>query len=132
MSAQVDRLVLEAPHEQGGGPGTGHWGMFEAADAEVAEALLAAAEGWLRERGMTRSMGPFSLSIWDEPGLLVKGFDHSPTVLMGHNQPDYEAWVESAGYPGVKDPSTYELDIKQQMPPLLQTIRPRGDSHPTT
>src|SRR3546814_9520945 len=39
ISAQVDRLVLEAPHEQGGGPGTGHWGMFEAADAEVAEAL---------------------------------------------------------------------------------------------
>src|SRR3546814_17452601 len=71
---------------------------------------------------MTRSMGPFSLSIWDEPGLLVKGFDHSPTVMMGHNKPDYEAWAEAAGYHGVKDLMTYELDVTQTMPQLVQRI----------
>src|SRR3546814_7282685 len=71
---------------------------------------------------MTRSMGPFSLSIWDGPGLLVKGFDHSPTVMMGHNKPDYEAWVEAAGYHGVKDLMTYELDVTQTLPPLVQRI----------
>ena len=32
-------------------------------------------------------MGPFSLSIWDEPGLLVDGFDRPPTVMMGHHLP---------------------------------------------
>ncbi|MGQ0558858.1 MAG: N-acetyltransferase, partial [Sphingosinicella sp.] len=81
ISAQVDRLVLEHM-----GAGIGQWGMFEAEDEAVAHRLLAAAEAWLREQGMTRSMGPFSLSIWDEPGLLVKGHDHPPTVMMGHNK----------------------------------------------
>ncbi len=67
------------------GPGTGNFGLFEAKDATAARALINAAEDWLRNRGMTRSLGPISLSIWEEPGLLVKGFDHPPTVMMGHN-----------------------------------------------
>ena len=85
ISAQVDRLVLAAPAAQGGGPGVGHWGMFEAADRETATALIGGAEDWLRGKGMTRAMGPFSLSVWDEPGLLIQGHDHPPTVMMGHH-----------------------------------------------
>ncbi len=127
VSAQVDRLVLAAPTEQGGGPGTGHWGMLEAADEAVAHALIGRAEDWLSGRGMTRALGPFSLSIWDEPGLLVCGFDHSPTVMMGHNKTDYQGWVESAGYRGVKDLFTYELDVTQTMPPLVQRIVSMGE-----
>ena len=50
---------------------------------------------------MTRSMGPFSLSIWDEPGLLVEGFDHPPTVMMGHNSDAYAPWVEGVVMPVV-------------------------------
>ncbi|MEA1015070.1 N-acetyltransferase [Sphingosinicella sp. LY1275] len=122
ISAQIDRLVLEHI-----GAGTGQWGMFEAADAEVAASLIARAEAWLNGHGMTRSMGPFSLSIWDEPGLLVKGHDHAPTVMMGHNSPAYQAWVEAAGYTGVKDLFTYELDITQTMPPLVQRIIAAGE-----
>jgi hypothetical protein len=122
ISAQIDRLVLEHI-----GAGTGQWGMFEAADAEVAAALIARAEAWLKGHGMTRSMGPFSLSIWDEPGLLVKGHDHAPTVMMGHNNPAYEAWIEAAGYAGIKDLYTYELDITQTMPPLVQRIIAAGE-----
>ena len=84
ISAQIDALVLEHM-----GPGIGQWGMFEAEDEAVAHALLAAAEDWLAAKGMARSMGPFSLSIWDEPGLLVEGHDHPPMVMMGHNNADY-------------------------------------------
>ena len=51
----------------GGGPETGHWGMLEAKDQETARALITAAEAWLRDRGMRTAMGPFSLSVWDEP-----------------------------------------------------------------
>lgn len=127
ISAQVDQLVLAAPAERGGGPGTGQWGMLEAADQAVAHALIDRAEEWLRSRGMTRSLGPFSLSIWDEPGLLVRGFDHSPTVMMGHNKADYEGWVENAGYRGVKDLFTYDLDVTQTMPPLVQRIVSMGE-----
>jgi GNAT superfamily N-acetyltransferase len=127
ISAQVDRLVLAMPAEQGGGAGTGHWGMLEASDATAATALIGHAEQWLRDKGMTRAMGPFSLSVWDEPGLLVDGFDHAPTVMMGHHRPDYAAWVEGLGYRGVKDLYTYELDITQDMPPLVQRIVQSGE-----
>ena len=130
ISAQVDRQVLAMPESQGGGPGTGQWGMFEAADAEAAAELIHRAESWLRGHHVTRALGPFSLSIWDEPGLLVKGFEQPPTVMMGHNSARYEAWVEAAGYSGVKDLYTYELDITQTMPPLVQRIVSSGERNP--
>src|SRR5688500_3418965 len=47
ISAQVDAQVLAMPASQGGGEGTGQWGMFEAADAEVAAELIHRAESWL-------------------------------------------------------------------------------------
>lgn len=127
ISAQVDQLVLAMPREQGGGPGVGHWGMFEADDAEAARALLDAAEQWLRDRGMTQAMGPFSLSVWDEPGLLVKGQDHAPTVMMGHHHAAYQQWVEDAGYRQAKDLFTYDLDISGDFPPLVQRIVQSGE-----
>ena len=122
ISAQVDRLVLEHM-----GAGTGQWGMFEAADEEAAHALLAAAEAWLRGRGMTRALGPFSLSIWDEPGLLVEGHDHPPMVMMGHHDPAYQGWIERAGHAGVKDLLTYDLDVSRPLPPIVERIVASGE-----
>jgi hypothetical protein len=127
ISAQVDQQVLAMPPEQGGGPGVGHWGMFEAADAEVGAELIGRAEDFLRGRRMRVAQGPYSLSIWDEPGLLVKGFDHSPTVMMGHNNAAYEGWVEAAGYKSVKELYTYDLDITGPLPPLIQRIVASGE-----
>jgi hypothetical protein len=106
ISAQVDELVLEHM-----GAGIGQWGMFEALDAEAAAELIARAEDWLRTQGMTRALGPISLSIWDEPGLEIEGFDESPTAMMGHHRPEYREWIEAAGYDKVKDLLTYEVDI---------------------
>ncbi len=127
ISAHYDKLALAMPSEQGMGPGTGNFGLFEAVDADVAAALIAAAEDWLRGQGMTHVLGPISLSIWEEPGLLVKGFDHAPTVMMGHNRPEYQGWIEAAGYAPVKALHTYELDITQDFPPLIQRIVQSGE-----
>ena len=69
--------------------------MFEALDAEAAAALIATAENWLRAQGMTSALGPISISIWDEPGLLIEGFDEPPMVMMGHHRPEYPAWIEA-------------------------------------
>ena len=127
ISAHIDHLALAQPVEQGMGPGVGNWGLFEAEDAGVAAALLATAETWLREKGMVRSLGPLSLSVWDEPGLLVQGFDHPPTVLMGHDNPAYQSWIEAAGYAGVKDLYTYAIPIDREFPPLVQRIVQSGE-----
>jgi GNAT superfamily N-acetyltransferase len=125
ISAQIDQLVLEHM-----GAGIGQWGFLEAEDEAAAHALLAAAEAWLRDKGMTRSMGPFSLGIWDKPGLLIKGFDHPPMVMMGHNKAAYEAWVEHAGYHGIKDLHTYDLPVDKPFPPIVQRIVAAGEKNP--
>jgi len=129
ISAHFDRLAHSMPAEQGMGPGAGNFGLFEAGDAEIGAALIRAAEGWLRTKGMTRVVGPISLSIWEEPGLLIEGFDHAPTVMMGHNSPAYRAMIEGAGYRPVKQLKTYELDITQEFPPLIQRIIASGEKN---
>jgi GNAT superfamily N-acetyltransferase len=130
ISAHIDKLALEMPAEQGFGPGTGFWGLFEAEDQVVAKALIAQAEQWLRDKGLTKAIGPVSLSIWEEPGLLVKGHDHSPTVLMGHHPARYQGWIEAEGYAEAKKLLTYELDISQPFPPLIQRIIANGEKNP--
>ncbi|RXR29014.1 N-acetyltransferase [Sphingobium fluviale] len=127
ISAHIDRLALTMSPEQGMGPGTGFWGMFDALDEASAAALIAAAEGWLKAKGMTRALGPVSLSIWEEPGLLTLGHDHPPTVMMGHHLPQYEGWVKTAGYAPAKELRTYELDITTGFPPLIQRIIQSGE-----
>jgi GNAT superfamily N-acetyltransferase len=130
ISAHIDRLALEMPPEQGFGPGTGFWGLFEAEDEAVAAMLIEQAEQWLRERGITRALGPVSLSVWEEPGLLVKGHDHPPTVLMGHHPARYQGWIERLGYAPAKKLLTYDLDVSQGFPPLIQRIVAAGEKNP--
>ena len=130
ISAHIDHLAIAQPPAQGMGPGTGNWGMIEAEDAPTAAALIATAEDWLRTKGMTRVLAPLSISMWDEPGLLVKGHDHPPTLMMGHNSAAYEAWIESTGYKGVKDLLTYEIPITVEFPPLVQRIVQSGERNP--
>lgn len=127
ISAHLDYLALAQPPEQGMGPGVGNWGFFEAEDADVAKVLIETAEGWLRDKKMVRALGPLSLSIWEEPGLLVQGHDHPPTVLMGHHNPAYGAWIQAAGYAGVKDLYTYQIPIDVPFPPLVQRIVASGE-----
>ncbi|MXP10525.1 GNAT family protein [Pseudoblastomonas halimionae] len=127
ISAHIDELALGQPPEQGMGPGTGNWGLFEAVDETVGAALITRAEEWLREQGMTRILAPISMSVWEEPGLLVKGNDHPPTVMMGHDDVRYQGWIEALGYGRAKSLLTYELDITQKFPLLLQRIIASGE-----
>jgi hypothetical protein len=127
ISAHIDELALAMPAEQGFGPGTGFFGYFDAEDEAVAHALLAAAEGWLKGEGMARMLGPISLSIWEEPGLLVRGQDHAPMIMMGHHPAAYAGWIESAGLKRVQTLFTYDLDVSKEFPPLVQRIVKSGE-----
>lgn len=130
ISAHVDELALTQPPEQGMGPGTGNWGALEAEDEATAAALIERAEDWLRAEGMTRVLAPMNLSVWEEPGLLVKGHDHPPMVMMGHHKPHYQGWIEARGYETTKVLYTYELDITKEFPPLVQRIVASGEKNP--
>jgi len=130
ISAHIDHLATAMDPAQGFGPGTGNWGLFEAADEAVADALIAAAEAWLRTKGMTRVLAPISMSIWEEPGQLILGHDHPPTVMMGHQPAHYQPWFEARGYETAKMLYTYELDITGEFPPLIQRIIQSGEKNP--
>ncbi len=130
ISAHIDTLALTMPAEQGFGPGVGQWGLMEAEREDVFRALLAAAEDWLRGKGMTATLGPVSMSIWEEPGLLIQGHDHPPTIMMGHAKPEYQGWIEAAGYEPAKQLMTYELDITQAFPKIVQRIIQSGEKNP--
>ena len=125
ISAQDDELV-----QQHMGQGIGQWGMFEALDAEAAAALIATAEDWLKAQGMTSALGPISLSIWDEPGLEIEGFAEPPTAMMGHHRPEYQGWIEAAGYGKAKDLVTYGLNIEHWEDPMIDRLIAMGERNP--
>ena len=129
ISAHIDELALAQPGEQGMGPGTGFWGALETEDEGVAGHLIATAEDWLRTQGMTRVLAPMNLSVWEEPGLLVKGHDHPPMYMMGHQSPRYQPWIEGAGYGLAKRLYTYDVDITKEYPLLIQRIIASGEKN---
>src|SRR4029078_2874623 len=125
ISAQVDELV-----QQYMGQGIGQWGFIDALDGEAAAARSPKPGGWLRAQGMPSARGPISLSIWDEPGLEIEGFDEPPTAMMGHHRPEYQGWVEGVGYEKAKDLVTYELDISNWHDPLINRLIEAGERNP--
>ena len=91
-------------HNEFHGDHLGFFGFFECADdAEAARALLDAARGWLRARGLTAMRGPVNPSTNYECGVLVDGFEHHPVLMTTWNPPYYDALLEGAGVAGAKD-----------------------------
>lgn len=125
ISAQIDRLHLETH-----GDGAGQFGFIEAIDdAGVFAGLLRAGEDWLRGEGMTRAVGPISFSLWDQPGLLVEGFDTPPYVMMGHARPYFAPHIEAAGFTPVQDLLAYSYNAA--LPPtalrIVERLKKRDD-----
>jgi hypothetical protein len=109
ISAQIDQLIAD--------PEVGHFGMIAAEDdGEVFAALFAAAEAWLRARGKRHILGPFNLSINEETGLLVDGFDTPPVMLMGHDPSYAAARIKALGYGKAKDLIAYMYDMDHELP----------------
>jgi GNAT superfamily N-acetyltransferase len=118
VSAQIDRLF-----EERHGRKVGFFGMLEATDeVELFSALLRTAENWLRDQGMEQVRGPFNLSINEECGLLVEGFDSPPSIMMGHARPYHARHVEAAGYVGTKDLLAYYVAPDFDAPTVMTRL----------
>ena len=82
----------------------GCFGLFECVqDPEVAAALFDAAASWLRNKGRTEMMGPIDYSTNYVCGLLIDGFQFTPTILTAHNPPYYRELIENCGFTKAKD-----------------------------
>ena len=121
ISAQIDRLHIDRYQDA-----TGFFGMLEAEDDSLTfRALLSTAESWLRDQGMQQISGPFNLSINQELGLLVDGFDTPPSMMMGHARPYYADRIEKDGYQKEKDLLAYIINTDSQMTAAAKRITVR-------
>ncbi len=99
------------------GENVGLFGFFECVpDFGIAQALLEAACGWLREQGMTLARGPIDLSTHNNCLFLVDGFDSPPMVMMPYNPPYYPEFMERDGWYKAKDAYAYDFPLDKPLP----------------
>ncbi len=115
ISAQINRN-----HQARFDNAEGHFGCLVAIDdPHVFNGLLGESEAWLKANGADVAVGPASLSINEEIGLLVEGFDTPPMLLMGHDPPWAGGHVEAAGYAKAHDLIAYAYDPSNGPPARL-------------
>lgn len=109
------------------------WGMFGFLeledDPEVLEALLGAAEGWLRARGRDRMVGPMSFTMNDESGILVDGFQYPPVIRTPWHAP-YLHRLCDAALDKAMDLLMWEvrLDDRTETLPVIEQLAEEAES----
>jgi hypothetical protein len=122
ISAQVEKVSLDHQRDL-----VGHMGFLDAVDdPEVFAALTTQAERWLADKGMRRVMGPFNLSINEECGLLIDGFDSPPAIMLGFNLPYAGERLAELGYRKAKDLLGHILDPARPLSARAQQHIRRG------
>ncbi len=88
----------------------GFFGFFDCInDKEVAQALFTTAENWLKEKKLSKVIGPANPSTNETVGLLVDGFDKPPVAMMTYNKPYYADLIEQNGFAKLIDLFAYDL-----------------------
>jgi len=113
-------------HNEYHGDHIGFFGFFDFADDDAADALMAAATAWLRERGLTTARGPYSPSINDTCGLLTVGFDDPPCVFMPWNPPRYVTTYERLGLSEVRRLYAFDMDMTVPGSPTMVRLAERA------
>ena len=95
----------------------GYIWLFETAEnIEYARAVLDAATDFLRQRGMTRVVGPTRPAAPGmndmAVGLLLEGFDSAPMLFSPYNPPFYNEYFEAYGFAKHRDTYAYRLCLK--------------------
>jgi hypothetical protein len=115
VTAQIDREHLARYKDD-----VGSFGFLDTVDDEdVAKQLLDAAASWLRARGMKRIRGPLSLSLNEEMGCLVEGFDTPPMIMMPHHRSYQGGLIEKAGFEKLKDAYAWRYHVGD-VPPRVR------------
>ncbi len=129
VGACIDRYHIEHHDEQ-----TGFFGFFECDDDdEAARALLDAARGWLRERGMETMRGPLNFTTnHDAPGLQIDGEFSSPVTGMAYNPRYYPRLLEGFGLAKAKDLWAWRvesdsMEIPDRITRNIEAIKKHGD-----
>jgi GNAT superfamily N-acetyltransferase len=91
--------IFNTNHNKFNNASDGFFGFFDCVnDPEVSTLLFNTATQWVKEKGATKIVGPVNPSTNETCGLLVKGFDSPPVVMMTYNPAYYIDLVEKAGF----------------------------------
>ena len=128
ISAQIDRNFNEYH-----GNSWGHFGFLEMEDdAEVANALIQAAAGWLGERGRDRMVGPMDFTMNEEVGVLIEGHDREPMIKQPWHPPHYARLCGEAGLEKAIDLWMWELwigDRSKVVPGIVEMAQKLEPEH---
>lgn len=131
ISAQIDDN-FNAFH----GSKWGNFGFLEFEDdAEVLDALLRAAEGWLRAKGAEKAVGPFDLTMNEEAGILMEGYDQPPAIRIPWHPPYYFERMEQTAYAKAVDLLAWDLAVSQRkniLPIMFDLDRKAREEHGIT
>lgn len=118
-NAFVNRRHNQTWHDK-----VGFFGQFECLEEpEIAQALLAACEGWLKERGMEAMRGPQNQPVNEiTPGLMTKGFEQAPMVYYPFSKPYYPRLLEAAGLTPIRRVFSWNVPIMTPMEEKLRRV----------
>jgi hypothetical protein len=106
---------------------TARFGYLETIeDREVFRAVLGRIEGWARDKGMTKIVGPYGFSDQDPEGFLIEGFEHRATIATYYNFEWMPRWLEEEGYAKDNDWFVYKLVVPKEPPELYKKIYERA------
>jgi hypothetical protein len=98
-------------------------------DQNVATALVRKATEWLTAKGAHSMRGPFNLSINQECGCLIEGFDTAPAIMMPYARPWTGKMLEAAGLQKAMDLFAYRINPHAVPDRLLELARRDRDAH---
>ena len=115
--------IVNHNHNKEHNENIGFFGFFESInDQSVANALFDKAKAFLASKSVTAMRGPANPSVNEEYGLLIDGFDLSPTVLMTYNPSHYMMLLENYGFKKAKDLYAYHLSQETVYSERLERI----------
>lgn len=91
-------------------------------DAEVVDALFAAACEWGRCKGMQSIVGPLGFTDLDHEGMLTFGFDELGTMATIYNYPYYADHMRRMGFEPDAEWVEFRMTVPDKVPERLQRV----------
>ena len=115
--------IVNCSHNNYNGDSVGFFGFFDSInDPSVSNALVDAAAGILKSKGLTAMRGPYNPSINDDCGILVEGCERPTFVSMPWNPAYYAALAKSAGLESVRTLYAWDVPLHIEMPERVKKI----------
>jgi len=91
-------------------------------DHEVFHALISRVENWVKEKGMTKLVGPLGFSDKDPQGFQIEGFEYPLFITSANNSPYMATLIEKEGYQKKVDLVNYLGKMPEKSPEIYDRV----------